>query len=88
MPKKERLERWSTITLVITVVLFAISVFVTGFTHELLLEVGVFLVSMKLVLNSSKAALAIEKIDERLNAIQVHLEQGRDSGEAPVRRRS
>ncbi len=38
------------IVIIVTFVLFAVALFVKGFTHDLLLEAGVFLVSVKLML--------------------------------------
>ena len=40
----------SLIVIVITFILFVIALFTKGFTHDLLLEAGVFLVSVKLIL--------------------------------------
>src|SRR5262249_43185981 len=56
----------STFIVVITFVLFTVAVFVKGFTHELLLEVAVFLVSVKLILmgqKSQKLAASVERAD-------------------------
>ena len=39
-------------TIVITFILFVVSLFLKGFTHELFLEAGVFLISVKLVMMS------------------------------------
>lgn len=40
----------SIVVIAITFVLFTIALFTKGFTHDLLLEAGVFLVSVKLIL--------------------------------------
>jgi hypothetical protein len=40
------------VVIVLTLGLFIVSLFVKGFTHDLLLESGVFLVSTKLILMS------------------------------------
>jgi len=56
---KEELQQfdpWSAVVIALTVVLFFVSIVVKGFTHELLLETGVFLVSVKLILMAQKNA--------------------------------
>lgn len=74
MPTSERaIDVGSSTTIAITVVLFVISVFVGGFAHELLLEVAVFLVSVKLILMSARSALAQRSIEARLEAIRATL---------------
>ena len=40
----------SVFVIIITFVLFALALFTKGFTHDLLLEAGVFLVSVKLII--------------------------------------
>jgi hypothetical protein len=59
----------------ITLVLFALAVIEKGLTHELLLEAGVFLVSVKLMLMGAKASLAADETQARLDAIQSALER-------------
>jgi hypothetical protein len=53
----KHLDRNTQITLGITLVLFVVALFEKGFTHDLLLEAAVFLVSAKLVLLSYKASV-------------------------------
>ena len=75
--RKRRLDLVSTLTMALTIFLFIIAIFEKGFTHELLLEAGVFLVSLKLILSSAKAQIATESIEAKLNVL---LEaQSRDS---------
>lgn len=70
------LDRWldsfSFLTLLLTLILFAIALFEKGLTHDLLLEAGVFLVSVKLVLSARKTELLIkalgQKIDQTANS--------------------
>jgi hypothetical protein len=50
----KQFDPWSVVVIALTLVLFIASVFVTGFTHDLLLESGVFLVSVKLILMAQK----------------------------------
>lgn len=51
---QKHFDTGSLIVIVITFVLFAMALFTKGFTHDLLLEAGVFLVSVKLILMAYK----------------------------------
>jgi Na+-translocating ferredoxin:NAD+ oxidoreductase RnfE subunit len=44
----------SMVVIALTLVLFVVALFVNGFTHDLLQECGVFLVSVKLIVMSHK----------------------------------
>lgn len=56
----------------ITLALFIIALFEKGLTHDLLLEAGVFLVSVKLVMAAYTGSVRTERLLNRLN----DLEQG------------
>ena len=74
---KEELQQfdpWSAVVIALTVVLFFVSIVVKGFTHELLLETGVFLVSVKLILMAQKNALSTRLTSQRLEHIVTLLE--------------
>jgi hypothetical protein len=74
---KEELKQsdpWSAVVIALTLVLFLVSIVVKGFTHELLLETGVFLVSVKLILMAQKNALSTRVTSERLEHIAALLE--------------
>ena len=47
---KEHLDLGSIVVILITLVLFIVALFYKGLTHDLLLEAGVFLVSVKLIM--------------------------------------
>ena len=68
-PGKQRLDVASTLTLVVTVLLFASALFETGLPHDLSLEVGVFLVSLKLVFASHRARLTQDDIEAKLDRL-------------------
>ena len=52
-----------TITVIaVTCALFGMALFFSGFTHDLLLEAGVFLVSVKLILIGYKTSAASQEI--------------------------
>ena len=69
----KNLDLASTLTLIITVILFVVALFEKGFTHDMLLEAGVFLVSMKLVIGAQKSAMAQKSIEEKLDQLLVKL---------------
>jgi hypothetical protein len=60
----------SLLIILITLVLFVIALFHKGFTQELLLEAGVFLVSVKLIIMSYKNTISSEKLHEELAEIR------------------
>lgn len=70
-----RMDAWSVIVVVLTFVLFAIALLVKGLTHDLLLEAGVFLVSLKLIHMAHKNAVHTEMMEERLDRIWEALQQ-------------
>jgi hypothetical protein len=58
------------IVIILTVGLFVLALFVKGFTHDLLLEAGVFLVSVKLMLMAKKNAETESRLEEYLVQIK------------------
>ena len=60
----------SLLVIFITFALFALALYFTGLTHDLLLEAGVFLVSVKLILMSYKNAVASDKLHAELAEIR------------------
>lgn len=60
----------SLLVIVITFALFLAALYFTGLTHDLLLEAGVFLVSVKLILMSYKNAVASDKLHNELAEIR------------------
>lgn len=65
------------IVIVTTFVLFTIALFVKGLTHDILLEAGVFLVSVKLILMSYKSSLTNQKMMDELHEIKHMLNKDR-----------
>ena len=61
---------WTMMIILITLILFIATLFAKGLTHDLLLEVGIFLVSVKLILMGYKNHLNTVKINEKLDKIQ------------------
>jgi hypothetical protein len=66
----------SVIIILITLVLFLASLFEKGFTHDLMLEAGVFLVSAKLIQAAYHASLNQKKLEAKLDDILNRLDQG------------
>ncbi len=63
-------DPWSAVVIAITLILFLIALFAKGFTHDLLLEAGVFLVSVKLILMGYKISATAEHNDQHLREIE------------------
>ncbi len=61
----------SLLVIVITFVLFTVALFFTGFTHDLLLEAGVFLVSLKLIIMAYKSSVSSLRIHQELEEIKI-----------------
>ena len=68
-------DPWATIIIVLTFGLFGLSVFLTGFTHTLLLEIGVLLVSVKLIRMAQKNDETETRIEQHLLRIKEQLER-------------
>ena len=74
------LDFWSAVVIIITFVLFTAALFFTGLTHDLLLEAGVFLVSVKLIMmahnngkNSSKLEAELQEIKQLIKQNNEHV---------------
>ena len=67
------MDPWSEVIIVLTFLLFAIALFYKGLTHYMLLEAGVFLVSLKLILMAHKNSVLGRMLQERLDRIQESL---------------
>lgn len=74
---RNNFDPWSLVVIILTFVLFIIALFIKGVTHDLLLEAGVFLVSLKLILMSHKNSVLAQETEERLDAIYNLLRSGR-----------
>ena len=58
------------IVIAITFVLFVVALFTKGFTHDLLLETGVFLVSIKLILMGYNNSVTNKRLLKELSDIK------------------
>lgn len=86
MTEWRRMDAGSAATLVVTLVLFVAALFSKGITHDLFLEGGVLLVSLKVVMAIQRIREGDEKIERRLDRIETlltkreeceHLSEGR-----------
>jgi hypothetical protein len=75
---KKYLGPGTTLIVLITLGLFIAALFVKGFTHDLLLEAAVFLVSVKLIIMTYRNTKGVEAIQCKLDKIlseEKHLEK-------------
>jgi hypothetical protein len=79
MQHRAILDIGSYITVGITLVLFVVALLVKGFTHDVLLEAGVFLVSIKLIIMGYKNGMATREVRTELQLIRMLLESPRNS---------
>ncbi|MCU0456118.1 MAG: hypothetical protein MUE74_07425 [Bacteroidales bacterium] len=71
---KKSFDTGTLIVIIITFLLFVIALFTSGFTHDLLLESGVFLVSVKLIMMAYRTSLYYNNISVDLKKILQRLE--------------
>ncbi|MDD5508728.1 MAG: hypothetical protein PHD25_10475 [Bacteroidales bacterium] len=76
---KKHISTADLIIIVITVALFAIALFLKGFTHNLLLEAGVLLVSVKIIMMNYKNSVAIKNLLKELGDIKEMLSEMKNS---------
>ena len=65
-----RLDFGSVLIVVITFILFVVSLFVKGLGHEILLDAAVFLVSVKIIIMSFKNECYIKELSKQLEEIK------------------
>jgi len=69
------LDIGSIFVIIITFALFVLALFVKGFTHDLLLEAGIFLVSIKLMIMAFQTNRSFKKIELELKEIKEFCKQ-------------
>lgn len=74
---KDHIDTASMVVIAITLLCFVIALFVKGFTQGLLLEIGVFLVSVKLIVMAYKSSVANQSIARELGEIREILDRER-----------
>ena len=84
------IDSWSWVVIAITLVLFLVALFLKGLSHDLLLEAGVFLISVKLILMAYKNGVATEALKRKLDEVHAALDRtrhprtGDNSAHAPL----
>ena len=66
----ESLDRSSLVVIAITMILFLAALFTKGLSHDLLLEAGVFLVSVKLIMMAYGNGKVAQELELCLSKIQ------------------
>jgi hypothetical protein len=74
----EHFDLGTLLVIAATFVLFVAALFTTGLTHDLLLEAGVFLVSVKLIMMAHKSSVASKKVSNELAEIKAMFKQQYD----------
>ena len=74
-------DPWAIVVITLTLILFITALFLKGFSHDMLLEMGVFLVSVKLIMMSYKNSVLARNTEHRLEQIHALL---RDLREHPL----
>jgi hypothetical protein len=74
MDLRKQIDWWSYSVIAATLVLFLVALYTHGLTRDLLLEAGVFLVSVKLILVGHKMSAANDAIQEKLAEIHLALQ--------------
>lgn len=66
----------SLFVILVTFILFVLALFTKGLTHDILLEAGVFLVSVKLIIMAYRHSQATDSLHKKLDAIMgaIHVE--------------
>jgi hypothetical protein len=76
---KKDFDMANAITIALTFILFAVALFATGFTKDLLLEAGVLLVSIKIILMGAANRDSNKEILKKLNEINERLQNGKSN---------
>jgi hypothetical protein len=63
---RKHFDGWSLLVILVTLILFVTALFAKGLTHDLLLEAGVFLVSVKLILMTYRNGVHTETVETKL----------------------
>jgi hypothetical protein len=75
MRQMRKKDPGSIVVIIVTFALFVAAVFFKGITHDLLLESGVFLVSVKLIIMAYKNRVSFETIQNQLDEIKALLKK-------------
>ncbi|MBN2668201.1 MAG: hypothetical protein JXR60_03135 [Bacteroidales bacterium] len=76
---KKYLSKSDIVIIIITFILFSFALFLKGLTHDMLLEAGVLLVSIKIIIMNYKNSKSSELIIEDLKKIKSSIEKLEES---------
>jgi len=65
----EHLDSGSIIVMSVTLLLFILALFVKGIGHDILLEAGVFLVSLKLMIATYRISVDTRRLEKKIDAL-------------------
>ncbi len=82
-PDAEHLDRASGIVIGLTFVLFAGSLLLKGLTHDIFLEGGVLLVSVKLILTTRRMDAHMTSLNDRIGPLLANLDPPTAARAAP-----
>ena len=71
----------SLVVSLVTLLLFMAALFSKGFTHDLFLEAGIFLVSVKIILMAYRNGVSVKEMKEKLDTILIAVK--RDDSKTP-----
>ena len=63
------MDRGSFVVAVITLVLFIAALFAQGISHDIFLETGVFLVSVKIIIMAYRNGVDVDQLDKKIDAV-------------------
>lgn len=75
MTRKPFLDTGSLIVAAMTLLLFVAALFMKGITHDLFIEAGVFLVSVKIILMAHRNSIATSELNRKLDELRASLER-------------
>jgi hypothetical protein len=73
-------DPWTILVIALTLILFITALFLKGFTHDMLLEAGVFLISVKLIMMSYKNSVLAQNMGARLEQVHALLRELKNHG--------
>lgn len=75
MSVRKHFDVWTLLVIAITLVLFVAALVSTGLTHDILLEAGVFLVSVKLIVMGYHLSVSHKSMEHKLDDIRSTVQQ-------------
>jgi hypothetical protein len=72
---RKHFDMWSLLVIALTLILFVVALFIKGLTHDLLLEAGVFLISVKLILMAYKHSIATDTMQQTVDEMHRVIQQ-------------